>query len=216
VSSARLSDIVPISGARRLSLGAAIGAVVGLVVGLTVDPPLGVLVGIAAAGISTVVAGWTVMWPMDSAGTRADVERENIPPAAEEIIIVVAALFGLVAIVVLLLIGRSAGGAATAVAAPVGVAAGWAGLQLTYATRYAHLYYEAPEGGIDFNTDEAPDYSDFFYFSHNLGMTYAVSDNNVTSNRIRRIALRHCLLSYVFGTVILATTINLVVGIVAS
>jgi uncharacterized membrane protein len=36
------------------------------------------------------------------------------------------------------------------------------------------------------------------------------------SNRIRRIALRHCLLSYVFGTVILATTINLVVGIVAS
>jgi uncharacterized membrane protein len=46
-------------------------------------------------------------------------------------------------------------------------------------------------------------------------MIYAVSDNSVISTHIRRIVLRHCLLSYVFGTVILATTINLVVGIVA-
>ena len=42
----------------------------------------------------------------------------------------------------------------------------------------------------------------------NLGMTYAVSDNSVTDGRIRSILLRHCLLSYIFGTVILATTIN--------
>ena len=31
---------------------------------------------------------------------------------------------------------------------------------------------------------------------------------------VRAIVLRHCLLSYVFGTVVLATTINLVTGIV--
>lgn len=208
--------MLPISGFRRLSLGAAIGVAVGLVVGIAVDPPLGVLIGIAAAGISAVVAGWLVLWPMDALATRADVERETIRPLAEEIIIAVAALCGLVAIVVLLLLGRSSGGGLAAAAAPVGVAAGWAGLQLTYATRYAHLYYQSPEGGIDFNTDEPPAYSDFFYFSHDLGMTYAVSNNSVTSGRIRGIVLRHCLLSYVFGTVILATTVNLVVGIVAS
>ena len=33
---------------------------------------------------------------------------------------------------------------------------------------------------------------------------------------LRSVVLRHCLLSYVFGTVILATTINLVVGLVTS
>jgi len=40
-------------------------------------------------------------------------------------------------------------------------------------------------------------------------------DTSVASTKIRAIVLRHCLLSYVFGTVILATTINLVVGLVA-
>jgi len=68
-------------------------------------------------------------------------------------------------------------------------------------------------GGIDFNSEEPPSYRDFLYFSYNLGMTYQVSDTNVTSPVVRAIVLRHCLLSYAFGTVILATTINLVVGI---
>ena len=204
---------VPMSGFVRITLGAGIGLVVGLIVGFAAGPSLGVLAGIAAAGISTVAAGWLALWPLDAAATRTFVQGENIRPVAEEIIIVAAALCGMVAIVVLLLTGHSANGVALAVAAPIGVAAGWAGLQLTYATRYAHLYYETPEGGIDFNNDHAPAFSDFFYFSHNLGMTYAVSDNSVSSGTIRAIVLRHCLLSYVFGTVILATTINLVVGI---
>ena len=96
------------------------------------------------------------------------------------------------------------------------MAAAWAGLHLTYATRYAHLYNRKDEGGIDFNSDNHRRTRDFFYFSYNLGMTYQVSDTSVSSSTIRTVALRHCLLSYVFGTVILATTINLVTGIVTS
>ncbi len=45
-------------------------------------------------------------------------------------------------------------------------------------------------------------------------MTYQVSDTSVSDPTIRAVALRHCLLSYVFGTVILATAINLVLGMV--
>ena len=116
---------------------------------------------------------------------------------------------------VLLLI-RSQNGGSAAVIAPIGVAAVWAGLHLTYVTRYAHLYYRSDAGGIDFNSEHPPAYRDFFYFSYNLGMTYQVSDTSVASTQIRSIVLRHCLLSYAFGTVILATTINLVVGIVSS
>jgi uncharacterized membrane protein len=149
---------------------------------------------------------------MDAAATRAYVHRQDVRPVVEEIIIVSAGLAGLVATVVLLLI-RSDNGGAAAVIAPIGVAAVWAGLHLTYATRYAHLYYRTDSGGIDFNSEDPPAYRDFFYFSYNLGMTYQVSDTAVTRTQIRGIVLRHCLLSYVFGTVILATTINLVVGI---
>ncbi len=84
-----------------------------------------------------------------------------------------------------------------------------------YATRYAHLYYGARRGRDRLQLRRtAPAYRDFLYFSYNLGMTYQVSDTSVSSTTIRAVALRHCLLSYVFGTVILATTINLVTGIV--
>lgn len=70
------------------------------------------------------------------------------------------------------------------------------------------------EGGIDFDSPGSPKYVDFLYFSYNLGMTYQVSDTNVSTTEIRAVALRHCLLSYVFGAGVLATTINLVTGIV--
>jgi uncharacterized membrane protein len=89
-------------------------------------------------------------------------------------------------------------------------------LHLMYTTRYAHHYYSEPVGGIDFNSDDPPSYRDFCYFSYNLGMTYQVSDTGVSSAAIRSVVLRHCLLSYLFGTVILAATINLVAGLITS
>jgi uncharacterized membrane protein len=119
-----------------------------------------------------------VLWPMDATATRANVQREDFRPVAEEIVIVTAALGGLVAIVVVLLLSRSQSGQ---MAAPAGVATAWAGLNLMCATRYAHLYYESPEGGIDFNAEDPPTYRDFIYFSYNLGMTYQVSDTSVAA-----------------------------------
>jgi len=89
--------MLPLSAVRRLEIGVAIGTVVGLVVGWVAGPLLGVLVGIAATGTSIVVTGWVVLWPMDAAATRANVEREDFRPVAEEIVIVIAALGGLVA-----------------------------------------------------------------------------------------------------------------------
>jgi uncharacterized membrane protein len=44
-------------------------------------------------------------------------------------------------------------------------------------------------------------------------MTFQVSDTDLTGKRVRRVALRHALLSYVFGTVILATTVSSVAGL---
>jgi uncharacterized membrane protein len=61
---------------------------------------------------------------------------------------------------------------------------------------------------------EAPDYQDFAYLSFTVGMTFQVSDTQVTSRRIRRTLLRHALLSYLVGSVIVAVTINVVAGLV--
>ncbi|WP_030273920.1 DUF1345 domain-containing protein [Streptomyces sp. NRRL B-24484] len=198
----------------RLNGALVAGAAVGVLVGLLRDLSMGVLAGITATQAFFVAAGWIALWPMDAAATRHNARREDFRPVLEELVVVGAALGGLTGIVLLLLLGRSADSHAAAATALAGVFLGWASLHLMYAARYAELYLKPPTGGIDFNSDEPPSYKDFLYFSYNLGMTYQVSDTSVTTSAIRAVVLRHCLLSYVFGTSILATTINLVTGIV--
>lgn len=200
----------------RLSGSVIIGIAVGVVAGAATDSLLGALIGIAATGAVFVATGWILLWPMDADATRANAHRETFRPLAEELVVVGAALGALISIVVMLIRGGSHNDPSAAAAALAGVFMAWAAMHLMYAARYADLYYTQPVGGIDFNSAEPPAYRDFFYFSYNLGMTYQVSDTSVSDSTIRAVSLRHCLLSYVFGTVILATAINLVAGIVTS
>jgi uncharacterized membrane protein len=204
----------PLSAVPRLIASVVLGALAGLATGTgTDDAGLGVMAAVAVTEGIFVLSGWLILWPLDAGDTHGNVRREDFRPVTEELVVVSVALCGLVTIVLLLLRGRSDHAQAAAALALGGVFLSWAALHLMYATRYASVYYAAG-GGIDFNGKEAPAYRDFFYFSYNLGMTYQVSDTNVSSADIRAIVLRHCLLSYVFGTSILATGINLVTGIV--
>ena len=97
--------------------------------------------------------------------------------------------------------------------AVLGVFMAWAALHLMYADQVRlPLLRLVGAGRHRLQRHRTAAYRDFFYFSYNLGMTYQVSDTDVTSPEIRPVVLRHCLLSYVFGAAILATTINLVAG----
>ncbi|MDT5017597.1 MAG: hypothetical protein QOD39_3757, partial [Mycobacterium sp.] len=78
--------------------------------------------------------------------------------------------------------------------------------------RYAMLFYSGPEGGVNFNQPSSPRYTDFAYLAFTIGMTFQVSDTDLRTPAFRATALRHALLSYLFGAVIVATTINLVAG----
>jgi uncharacterized membrane protein len=89
----------------------------------------------------------------------------------------------------------------------------WAVVHTVFTLRYAHLYYGGTPGGIDFNEDDPPRYLDFAYLSFTIGMTYQVSDTNLQSKTIRSAALRQGLLSYLFGTVIVGMTINVIAGL---
>jgi uncharacterized membrane protein len=89
----------------------------------------------------------------------------------------------------------------------------WAMVHTVYTLRYAHLYYDGTDGGIDFNDSGPPTYHDFAYVAFTMGMTFQVSDTSLTSQPVRRAALRHALLSYLFGTGILAVAINLVTNL---
>lgn len=204
----------PSSAQPRLVLALLLGAAAGVLVGLLTEAAIGVLAAIMLSAAAFLIAGWVVLWPMDAEETRRNVTREELRPILDEVVVVALALGGLGAIVSLLVLGHSSAASLAAAVALFAVFLSWAALHLMYSTRYAALYYRGDEaGGIDFNSDEPPAYRDFLYFSFNLGMTYQVSDTGVSDSRIRSVALRHCLLSYVFGMVILATTINLVTGL---
>jgi uncharacterized membrane protein len=213
----RTSSHTPLPSAAGVRLAGSLlaGAVTATVGVLLVDAQIGTLLGVAVVHAAFVASGWIALWPLDADTTRANTRREDFQPAAEELVVVAISLCGLLGIVMLLVVGHSSQGRLAAAVALVGVFLAWASLHLMYAARYAHLYYDGDAGGIDFNSDDKPVYRDFFYFSYNLGMTYQVSDTSVTSSKIRAVVLRHTLLSYVFGAVVLASTINLVAGIAA-
>jgi uncharacterized membrane protein len=92
------------------------------------------------------------------------------------------------------------------------VALAWSAVHTVYALRYARLYYTPPDGGIDFK-GESPDYVDFAYLALTIGMTFQVSDTDLTGKPVRRLALRHALTSYLFGTVIVAITVSSVASL---
>ena len=101
-----------------------------------------------------------------------------------------------------------------------GVICSWVLLHTMFAYRYALLYYgEHPMDpdmhtvGLQIPNELWPDYLDFAYFSFVIGMTFQVSDIEISSRLIRRVALVHGLLSFLFNTVIVALTINVVVDL---
>jgi uncharacterized membrane protein len=92
------------------------------------------------------------------------------------------------------------------------VVASWTLVHLIYMLRYADLYFK--EGGaIDFNSNEDPTYQDFAYLAFTIGMTYQVSDTSLKTTGLRTIARQHAIMSYIFGTAIIATVINTVAGL---
>jgi uncharacterized membrane protein len=96
------------------------------------------------------------------------------------------------------------------------VASAWTLTQTAYAMRYAHLYYRdhaGSVGGLEFPGGTHPSYLEFAYFSFTVGMCFQVSDVAVSSRLIRRAVLGHSLLSFLYNTVILASAINVTLGV---
>ncbi|HYZ64827.1 MAG TPA: DUF1345 domain-containing protein [Acetobacteraceae bacterium] len=91
----------------------------------------------------------------------------------------------------------------------------WLVTQVLFALRYAHEYYERQPGaarvddGLAFPGDAPPDYWDFFYFAMVLGMTFQVSDVQIVSRKMRRLATAHGLIGFLFNAVIIALTVNI-------
>ena len=209
----------------RIAVMFAAGAAATLATGIGGHWVAAPAVGWTTAALVFVTWVWFVIGPMDPDSTKRHATEEDPSRGTTDLLILGANLLSLVAVAAVVvgshqddgggLAGRLAAGAL----ALVSVALSWTLVQTLFTLRYAELYYGTAhdiggeEGGINFNQKEPPRYTDFAYLATSLGMTYQVSDTNLENHRIRAEALKHSLLSYLFGTVILAATINLVIGL---
>jgi uncharacterized membrane protein len=195
----------------------ATGLVAGAVVAVITTPALAVLVAWTVASAVLLTWVWRVCWIRDPAGTEQLAEEENRSRSTDAWVLLSATAS--LAAVVVALVKSSNEQDATAVASVLlsvlAVVLSWALVNTVFAFKYARLYYvdEPDAKGIDFKQSEPPAYSDFAYLAFTVGMSFAVSETEPTSTRTRRVALVHSLLSYLFGTGVLAVAINLVTNL---
>lgn len=186
-----------------------VGGAVGVSGAWLLAPALGWI----GAALTFVIWVWASVLRLGPADTATHATREDPTQPVAQTLVILASLASFGSIVLLLAESRSATGAAQfelAAAAVATVAASWVLVQVLFTLRYAAIYYRSGGTGVDFNQQGNPQYLDFAYLAFTIGMTYQVSDTTLTSMAFRREALRHALLSFLFGVVVLASAVNLV------
>jgi uncharacterized membrane protein len=200
----------------RLALSLLAGIVVAAITAALGAASFAGAIGWDVAALTLLAWVWLTIWPMSSDATAAHATHEDPTRALSDVVLLGAAVVSLAAVGFFLVQAASQDGAeqdALAFAGVATVALSWIVVHTVFTLRYAKLYYSGADGGIGFNQAIPPRYSDFAYLAFTLGMTFQVSDTDLKTPIIRATALRHALLSYLFGAVIIAATINLVAGL---
>lgn len=190
--------------------------------------PTVALVTWLAFGFSIIVMDWVIILTANPAEIRKIASIEDSSRTLIFLFVIAASLMSLLAIVLLLLSTKNQSDAvvtARVSLAMASVVVSWWLVHTIFTLRYAHMYYSTdpdddrktkPLGGLEFPGDlKEPDYLDFVYFSFVIGMTFQVSDVEISSRAIRRLAWMHGLISFAFNTAIVALSINIISGMVS-
>lgn len=167
-----------------------------------------------------VVWTWLVLNGMSPGDTRAHATREDPSHTVASSVLLIASVASIGGVAMLLAAGgKQADSVLEALLGALTVAASWLLVHTIYTLHYARIYYSSGSGPkpVDFNDDpSAPDYHDFAYLAFTLGMTFQVSDTALATKQVRREVLRHALVSYLLGAIVVATTVNLVAQLASS
>jgi uncharacterized membrane protein len=197
----------------RVAAAASVGIIVGGVVSAFTFWQAATLIGWDVGALFLTVWIWWVVARLSPQESKSHATREDTSIQLAELIVLAAGVALLAAVgLALVRAANSTGGTKASLIALgiVSVTLSWGLVHTVFTLRYARTFYSQPVGGIDFNEEDPPNYLDFAYLALTIGMTFQVSDTNLRSKSIRRIALSHALLSYLFGAVIIALVINVV------
>ncbi|MFI5048108.1 MAG: DUF1345 domain-containing protein [Acidimicrobiia bacterium] len=210
------------SGRRRLLFAMVAAVVTAFVAAWFLPWQLTVLVAWSVAALVVVVRAWLHVRTFSADDTQDYATIEDNSRTLADLLLLGASLVSLIGVALAFLKANQASvheEIAIKIAGIVTILLSWLVVHTIYTFRYAHEYYVEPVGGIDFKSEDEeprPDYRDFAYLAFTIGMTYQVADTDVTQRALRKLVLRHALLSFVFGAVILATTVNLIANLLNS
>jgi uncharacterized membrane protein len=200
----------------RLFVSSALGLAVVAILFATCDwrAPTKLLVGWNLGIGLYLILAFSLMARSDVHRMRRRAANQDEGSIALLVLIVVAAMASMAAIFSeLATTGGAARQPAQLLLATSTIVLSWAFIHSMFALHYAHEFYgngrDGIVGGISFPDDNEPDYWDFCYFSFTLGMCAQVSDATISSKSIRRTALSHSVISFVFNAALLALTVNI-------
>lgn len=188
-----------------------VGVVVGLALMLNGGGKYALLAGWDTAIFLYVFWTWLTLRSLDAPSTRTHAVREDPGRAVTDPLLVIASVASLGAVLLLIVDASQASGIMKLLdigIGPASIVLSWFLVHTTYALKYARLFYGNPRHGVNFNEKTMPSYGDFAYLAFTVGMTYQVSDTDIQTKIMRGTVLKHAMLSYLYGTAIIATTIN--------
>ena len=199
---------------RRLLICLVGGLIVAGLATLAGVPEIAALAGWTVAAGGLLIWVWRISWPRDHDGTKRLAEEEGRTRVTDAVVLS-AAVVSLAAVVEALIRSGTtdAVGVVTVVLGILVVILSWALVNTVFALKFARLYYSGGDGGIDFGQSDRPTYSDFAYLAFTVGMSFSVPDTQIQDTSIRKVGLGHALLSYLFGTVVIAVAVNLVTNL---
>jgi len=195
----------------RYTLALIVGLVVAGITALFAKPEYVIIAGWDAAALIILLVIVRDMRGADAERTSVIAKRDDMNHSLSDAIVLTACLASIGAVVYLLVSKDSS--AFHIGLGLISIVISWATVHMLYALRYAAMYYSDPEGGVDFNSKHQPRFSDFLYMAYTVGMTYQIADTDIETSTFRRVVLGHAALSFIFGTTIIATTINFLVNL---
>jgi uncharacterized membrane protein len=198
--------------AASIGIAAIVGVVAAVVVGPTAGWPYAPAAGWIVTATVYLIWAWTNTAAMSAEAIERVVQQMRPGRGPTDTIVLVSSIASLAG-VGYLLAASTAKGPDAAIAAVVGfcsVVASWLAVHTVYTLRYAVLYYTEPVGGIEFEDDDRPTFADFAYVAFSIAVTYGVTDTALRSRSLRVTALQQAMVSYLFGTVILAITVQVI------
>jgi uncharacterized membrane protein len=210
---------VPPHAHGRLTVAAGLGIATGFLIPARLGMAFRLIAAWDVAALVMVSFAWMIFLHAGPQETHRHAGSQDPGRRAVNVLVIFASAISLLATAVILRQARAQAPDVRdlfVVLCILAVAAAWLLTHSAYALRYAHLYYRDDDegvGGLTFPGDAAPCYLDFAYFAFTIGMCFQVSDISVPSRQIRRAVLGHSMLSFLYNTAILATAINLAVGV---